>query len=158
MDEELDLDLEEDREDKINKVEKRITSLTGKIKEKDTLLNQESEARKKAEEERDNISKEREFYKGLNQVSAKYPGASEYQDKILEKVKAGYDVEDATISILAKEGKYTPAAPQPEREVAAGGSASIGINNIGDKSPQEMTQDERAAALRDLEAKGELRL
>lgn len=156
-DEELDLELESE-EDKINRVEKRIKSLSEKVK----LTSEERDELAKAKEAeataRANAEKERDFYKGFNQVSAKYPGASDYQDKILEKVNAGYDVEDATISILAKEGKFTPAQPKTESERAAGGSASIGITGKAEKSPNEMTQDERRAQLMELEAKGELHL
>ncbi|MEK7112966.1 MAG: hypothetical protein AAB875_06670 [Patescibacteria group bacterium] len=156
-DEELDLELESE-ESNINKVEKRIKSLSEKVKltseERDELkgLNDNLTA------EKHTLSKERDFYKGFNQVSTKYPGASDYQDKILEKVNAGYDVEDATISILAKEGKYTPAQVQVENEKVAGGSASTGITGKADKTPGEMSQDERRSALMDLESKGELHL
>lgn len=154
-DEELDLNLEEDIN---NKVEKRIKSLSEKVK----LTSGERDELKKLNEtlatDKDSISKERDFYKGFNQVSAKYPGANEYQDKILEKVNAGYDVEDATISILAKEGKYTPTAPKVETENVAGGSAATTMTGNDAKTPQEMSQDERSAALRELEAKGELSL
>src|SRR3990167_965157 len=155
---ELDLELEEDKQDSINKVEKRIKSLSEKVKltseERDELkgLNDSLTA------EKHTLSKERDFYKGFNQVSTKYPGASEYQDKILEKVNAGYDVEDATISILAKEGKFNPTQPKAEEEKVAGGSASIAMKGGEDKTPEKMSQDERRAALLDFEAKGEFKL
>lgn len=156
--EELDLELDTQEQDNINKVEKRIKSLSEKVK----LTSEERDTLAKAKEEeanaRANAEKERDFYKGFNKVSTKYPGANEYQDKILEKVNAGYDVEDATISILAKEGKFTPAQPKTESEKVAGGSASTGITGKADKSPSEMSQDERRAQLMDLEAKGELHL
>ena len=156
--EELDLELDTSQEESINKVEKRIKSLSEKVKltseERDELkgLNDSLTA------EKHSLSKERDFYKGFNQVSAKYPGANEYQDKILEKVNAGYEVEDATISILAKEGKFSPVVPVVEKETAAGGSASTALKGGESKTPAEMTQAEREAALRDYEAKGELKL
>ena len=155
-DEELDLELEE--QENVNKVEKRIKSLSEKVKltseERDELkgLNDNLTA------EKHSLSKERDFYKGFNQVSAKYPGANEYQDKILEKVNAGYDVEDAAISILAKEGKFSPTQPKVEEEKAAGGSASTAMKGGEDKTPEKMSQDERRAALLDFEAKGEFKL
>jgi len=155
-DEELDLELDE--QENINKVEKRIKSLSEKVKltseERDELkgLNDNLTA------EKHTLSKERDFYKGFNQVSAKYPGANEYQDKILEKVNAGYEVEDATISILAKEGKFSPVVPVVEKETVAGGSASTALKGGEGKSPEEMTQAEREATLKDYEAKGELKL
>jgi len=157
-DEELDLELDTSQEESINKVEKRIKSLSEKVKltseERDELkgLNDSLTA------EKHSLSKERDFYKGFNQVSAKYPGANEYQDKILEKVNAGYEVEDATISILAKEGKFSPVVPVVEKETAAGGSASTALKGGEGKSPEEMTQAEREATLKDYEAKGELKL
>lgn len=154
--EELDLELEE--QDNINKVEKRIKSLSEKVKLTSEERDELAKAKQELEVKNSNISKERDFYKGFNQVSAKYPGASEYQDKILEKVNAGYDVEDATISILAKEGKYTPTQPKAESERAAGGSAATSLKGNDSKTPQEMSQDERRAQLLEMEAKGEFGL
>ena len=155
--EEFELDLDENQEN-INKVEKRIKSLSEKVK----LTSEERDELKGLNEnlttEKANLSKERDFYKGFNQVSTKYPGAHEYQDKILEKVNAGYDVEDATISILAKEGKYNPSQPKEEIEKAAGGSAATALKGNDSKTPQEMSQDERRAMLLEMESKGELSL
>lgn len=155
--EDLDLDLDSEQEN-INRVEKRIKSLSEKVK----LTSEERDEMKGLNEslttEKQTLSKERDFYKGFNQVSTKYPGANEYQDKILEKVNAGYDVEDATISILAKEGKYNPTQPAPEIERAAGGSATTAMKGNDSKTPQEMSQDERRATLLDMESKGELSL
>ena len=155
-DEELDLELEE--QENVNKVEKRIKSLSEKVK----LTSEERDELKglndNLTDEKHSLSKERDFYKGFNQVSAKYPGANEYQDKILEKVNAGYDVEDAAISILAKEGKFSPTQPKVEEEKAAGGSASTAMKGGEDKTPEKMSQDERRAALLDFEAKGEFKL
>jgi hypothetical protein len=155
--EELDLELNDEQEN-INRVEKRIKSLSEKVEltaeerdEKARLL-QENEGKLAL------TSKERDFYKGFNSITTKYPGASEYQDKILEKVNAGYDVEDATISILAKEGKYTPTAPKLDKERVAGGSASTAMSGNDSKTPKEMTQDERRAQLLELESQGGLNL
>ena len=154
-DEDLDLDL--NNED-ISREKDRNKKLADKVKatseERDTLAKaKEEEAKARATAE-----KERDFFKNFNQVSAKYQGASEYQDKILEKVNAGYDVEDATISILAKEGKYNPAPPKVESERVAGGSATTTIRGSDDKTPENMSQDERRATLLDYEAKGEFSL
>ena len=90
-------------------------------------------------------------------LSAKYKDAIEYQDKILEKVRSGYEVEDATISILAKEGKYNPTQPEEEKESAAGGSASTSLKG-GGKTFEEMTKEEKRAALAEMESKGEFKL
>ena len=158
MADDLDLELESEEQENINKVEKRIKSLSEKVK----LTSEERDEKDRLLVERDgqlaNTSKERDFYKGFNAISAKYQGASEYQDKIFEKVKAGYDVEDATISILAKEGKFNPTQPQAEKERVAGGSATTAMKGNDSKTPQEMTQDERRATLLDAESRGELHL
>lgn len=155
-DEELDLEFEE--EENINKVEKRIKTLSEKVKltseERDELKGLNAELTT----EKESITKERDFFKGFNQVATKYQGANEYQDKIWEKVKSGYDVEDATISILAKEGKYTPAQPVAKGEVAAGGSANTAMRGGEEKTPDKMTQEERRAALMEAEARGEFGL
>lgn len=158
MDDELNLDLDETNQEDITRKDSRIKSLSEKVKttskERDDLVTaKEEEAKLRA-----NAEKERDFFKGFNQVSTKYPGANEYQDKILEKVNAGYDVEDATISILAKEGKYTPTQAQADTGNVAGGSATTNMTGGDSKAPQEMSQDERRAALLDMERKGDFHL
>lgn len=155
MDEELDIDLE-GQEEKINRPEQRVKKL---LSDKENLAKEkeaERLAREKAENEKQAALKEVEFYKGFTAVAAKYGNANEYQEKIREKVLSGYDVEDATISILAKEGKYTaPAAPPPPRENPAGGSANNQIK-VENKSVGDMTQAERLAALREAEIRGDI--
>lgn len=154
-----DLDLEEESsEDIISRKDKRLKKLSDDVKEYNEKLAQEAEARKKAEEERENASKERDFYKGFNELATKYQGASEYQDKIWEKVKAGYDLADATISVLAKEGKYNPIQAEPQRESPAGGSAANVLAGGGQKTLNEMSREEMRAALKEAEAKGEFSL
>lgn len=92
--------------------------------------------------------KELEFYKSFSKVSTKpeYQAASEFQDKIKEKVLSGYDMEDATISVLGKAGKLGNFTPPPKKDSPVGGSA---VNNAGagEKSAQDMTQAEKRAAL-----------
>lgn len=150
---ELELDLNEDNQEEINR-KNRFQQLSEKVKitakERDELAQaKEQEAKARAEAE-----KERDFFKGFSQVSSKYEGASEYQDKIWEKVKSGYDVEDATVSILNKEGKFKPLVKE-ESFTAAGGSASIGITDQGEKTYDKMSRAEKLAALKDMEARGE---
>lgn len=159
MADELDLDLNEDNsEEIISRKDSRIKSLSDKVKitseERDALAKEKADLEAKANA----AQKDAEFFKGFNTLSSKYQGATEYQDKIREKVMSGYDLEDATISILAKEGKYQPPAPVVERESAAGGSAATSMSGDDNKSPDKMTQAERFTALRELEAKGELDL
>jgi chromosome condensin MukBEF ATPase and DNA-binding subunit MukB len=159
MADELELDLNEDNQEEIiSRKDSRIKSLSDKVKttseERDALAKEKEELRSKAEA----AQKDADFFKGFNTLSSKYQGATEYQEKIREKVMSGYDLEDATISILAKEGKYTPPAPTMERESAAGGSAVTNMKGGDDKTPDKMSQAERLAALKEMESKGELDL
>lgn len=159
MAEELDLDSNEgDTEEIISRKDSRIKSLLEKNKltseerdEKDRLL-------KEKEELLANTSKENEFLKGFTKVSTKYQGANDYQDKIWEKVKSGYDVEDATVSVLNKEGKFIPPEQIQERESPAGGSASTGITDKADKPINQRSKEELRAALIEQEQKGEFKL
>ena len=91
--------------------------------------------------------KEVEFYKGFSKL--KYQDAADYQDKIKEKVLAGYDMEDAAISVLAKAGKLN--APQAQRESPAGGSASTAMKSADDKPVSEMTTAEKREKLMEWE-------
>ena len=137
VEEDLDLDLEDEN---ITREKDRNKKLADKVK----IASEERDALAKAKEEevkaRTNAEKERDFFKNFNQVAIKYHGANEYQDKIWEKVQGGYDIEDAMISILAKEGKYNPTQPKVE-EKAAGGSAATAIKGNDDKTPEKMSQD-----------------
>lgn len=150
-DEDLDLDL--DNEVINNKVEKRIKDLSEKVKlaaherdEKDGLL-------KEKDDQLATANKERDFYSSFADSTSKYPGASEYKDAIKEKVMSGYTVEDATVATLAKEGKlgnYIPPASKPDSP--AGGSATNQLKNESDKPVNEMSRDEKRAALDRLES------
>ena len=158
MTDELDIDLDQLEQDINikNKVEKRIKDLSEKVKttseERDSLL----KAKQQLEIERDSVSKERDFYSKFSDSTAKYAGANDYKDKILEKVKAGYDVEDATVAVLAREGKLSPAAQVVEKDTVAGGSATTAMKGDGNKSLSEMTKDEKRQALMEGDSKGEL--
>lgn len=154
MEDELILDSNEE----ITREKDRNKKLADKVKttseERDAKVKELEEiSRAKADTE-----KERDFFKNFNQVALKYPNATELQDKIWEKVKGGYDMEDATVAVLNKEGKFTPTAPTVERLSAAGGSATTNMSGGEAKGPTEMSQDERRNALHDLEARGELHL
>lgn len=122
-----------------DKKDNRFNDLANKVK--DTAAERDA-ANAKAEA----ATKEAEFYKGFSKVSSKYEGASDYQDKILEKVNAGYDLEDATISVLAKAGKFQ-APTTTQRESPTGGSATTTMNQGGEKSLSEMTHAEKREAL-----------
>lgn len=159
-DEDLDLDdstIEE--QEKVNKVEKRIKDLSEKVRltasERDDFAKAKAEAEAKVE----SAQKDVEFFKNFNTMASKYQGATDFQDKIQEKVKAGYELEDATISILAKEGKYTPPpVVQAPKQSPAGGSATNTIKSGGEKSVGEMTQDERRNFLIEAEKRGDISL
>src|SRR3990167_994874 len=93
-DEEIDLDLDNLDQDieRKNKVEKRITDLSDKVRltseERDELkgLLATEQAAKEA------AIKERDFYSSFTDATIKYPGANEYKDIIKEKVLSGYSV------------------------------------------------------------------
>lgn len=159
MDNELELDLQEDNQEEIiNRNKKRINSLSEKLGTSEKEKAELAEAKAKAEAEAAEAKKDAEFFKNFNQVSAKYQGASEYQDKIREKANLGLDVEEATMLILTKEGKYNPPAQPVERNNPAGGSASTSITDQSDKPIEKMSRDEMRAQLQELEKKGEFKL
>lgn len=156
-DEELNLELEGENQE-ITRTNNRIKSLSEKVKttseERDNLAKEKAEAETRA----DAAQKDADFYKGFSTVSSKYEGAGEYQDKIREKVALGLDIEEATMLIMAKEGKYTPPVQETQplvRETQAGGSASIGIHDNVEKKPSEKSRDELRNALLDIESRGE---
>jgi len=120
----------------------RIQDLANKVK--DTAA--ERDAANLAKEE---AEKELNFYKGFSRISSKpeYQAASEYQDKIKEKVLSGYDMEDAAISVLGKAGKLGNFTAPAQRESPTGGSATTNMNQGGDKTIAEMTRAEKREAL-----------
>lgn len=118
-------------------------------------VKQTAEERDSEKSKRETAEKELEFYKGFSKLSSKYPNASDYEDKIREKVLKGYDMEDAAVAVLNKSGKLT--MPKPEREVVAGGSATTNPSQ-GLKGFQDMSQAERLQALREAEARGDIGL
>ena len=154
-DEILDLELLDGEIEKENKVEKRIKDLSEKVK----LTAEERDAEKlKLEEETakaGNLQKEVEFLNSFGDQLSKYPDASPFKDKIKEKVLKGYSVEDATVSILASEGKLT--SKEVKVENVAGGSATVNQPVSGGEKPiSEMTQAERRAELMEMEKRGEI--
>jgi len=159
MAEELDFDLDQLEEQVTlkDKIQKRIIGL----KEKETLITSERDELKKLNDQMSTdkvrLEKENTFLSSFTDSISKYPLAKEFRDKIKEKVMAGYDVEDATISVLAKEGKLnSPNSLPPEKNLAAGGSAANQMKGTGPKPVSEMTQAEKRTALLEAEAKGEI--
>lgn len=157
MADELELELE--GEQNINKTQERITNLSSKVKE---TSQQRDDALAKAAEADAKVAaaeKERDFYAGFSGLAGKYPAATEFTDKIKEKVMSGYSPEDATVAVLNSEGRLsaTPTPPAPLAP-AAGGSASYTPPSQGDKSVGEMTRDEKRAKLVELESRGDISL
>lgn len=155
MAEELELDLEGSEE--INKTKERITSLSSKVRDTAKERDEAKTAAEAAETARIATEKERDFYKGFSAISTKYPGATEYQDQILEKVNAGYSQEDAAVSVLNANGKLMPQPEQPPQAVTAGGgSAQTILTDTSSKPVSEMSQEERRAALTEPARQAEL--
>lgn len=145
---ELEATQEAEEKEKINKVEKRIKDLSEKVKLTSTERDEQIELVKEKDGLLTASNKERDFFKGFSTLTTKYGAASEYQDQIKEKVMSGYDVEDATISILAKEGKLEMPKEEPKKKDSpAGGSATNPTKISGEKSLDEMTRDEKRAEL-----------
>lgn len=142
LEEDSNLDVNEDKKDK-DRALLRNKDLSDK-------LAAEAKKREKIEAESETNKKEAEFYKNFNQVSNKYQGSAEFQDKIKELHSKGYDIEDATVSVLNKEGKFVapPQTPAP-REQVAGGSATNTIQAQDDKPLEEMSLAEKRKQLMD---------
>ncbi len=99
------------------------------------------------------MEKENIFLNSFSNVTAKFPTASEYKDKIKEKVMSGYSVDDATVAVLHAENKLSST---PVMGNVAGGSATNQITQSAQKTPQEMSSAERWSALKEAEKKGDL--
>lgn len=161
MSDELDLELDdsnlESDEDKQRKDSERALKRNKDLSDK---LKMEAEARAKAEEEANLSKKEAEFYKNFNLLVSKYQGAAEYQEQIMDRAMKGYDTEEATLAVLAKEGKYTPPAPEPQPEPIpespAGGSAVNAIPAGGEKPLSELTSEEKQAQLEEALNRGDI--
>lgn len=157
MEQDIDLDLGEDNtEEIISRKDKKINSLSEKFRladqERADLVRKESESKALAE----SAQKERDFFKNFNSLSSKYPQASEHQDDIWAKVQSGYTPEDAALSVLVAQGKYTPEAPK--QGTAAGGSADTAVHDNVEKTPDTMSRAELTSALKELEAQGGFKL
>lgn len=156
-DSDLELDLNLEEEPNINRTEERIRNLSTKVR---TAATERDEARTAAEASDARAvaaEKKAEFLDAFTGLSSKYPGATDHRDAIQEKVLAGYSVEDATVSVLNAEGKLLPQAEiASAMGTAAGGSASTPPIQSASRGADEMTREERRAALLDADARGEL--
>lgn len=161
MADELDLEQLDQQIEQDNKVEKRIKDLSEKVR----LTSEErDEGKKRIEEQQVKLAeaqRERDFYAGFADVIVSNPIAKDHKDDILAKVKSGYSVEDATFAVLGKAGKLgqpvPPPVPQPIVDNPAGGTAAVTQPVTGgQKSPNEMTREEKRAKLVEAESRGEI--
>lgn len=161
MADELDLDLGEsttEEQEKTNKVEKRIKDLSEKVKLTATERDEIQAKATQAEADKTAALKDVDFYKNFSTISSKYEGSAEYQDRIREKVNAGYTMEDAALSVLNAEGKLPGSIPVAPKQSPAGGSAITNLKAGGEKSVSDMTQEERRAQLMEAEKRGDISL
>jgi hypothetical protein len=154
--EELELQAQAEITNK-NTVEDRMKNLSKAKLEAEAKAEAEAKSRAEAEAKVQTAEKERDFYASFSDSISKYPSANEHKDAIKEKVMSGYTVEDATVSVLAKEGKLgSVQAPPPPRQSPAGGSASNQIGSNGSKPLGEMTREEKRQAILDAESRGDI--
>lgn len=137
-----------------NAVEERVRNTIKAKKDAEAKAETETKLRIEAEAKLATMEKDTSFLNTFTDITAKFPTASEFKDKIKEKVNAGYSVDDATVAVLVAEGKYT--APVVRNENISGGSASNQITNQGTKTVGEMSSNERWDALREEEKKGNI--
>lgn len=138
-------DLNLDKEDAIESVPiTRFKEVSKKQIEATAERDKLAEEKSKLEFERDSATKEMSFYKDFSTVSGKYQGATEHTDEIKAKVLAGYTLEDATVSVLNKAGKLTPARTD---SMPAGGSSATPSLQPKTKSLQESSKDELRQAI-----------
>lgn len=138
----------------VSETETRIKDLSGKVKKASEERDLAKTAAETAAAEKAEAIKERDFYASFSDVVSTHPAAKEHKEEILAKVKAGYDVEDATVSVLNKAGKLVPKPV--EKESPAGGSAATAITNAPNKTYKEMTQAEKKAAILEAEQRGDI--
>lgn len=154
-----DLNLDELEKDITSKnaVEDRIRTLHAGKKEAEDARTQAETKAKEAEDKLKVMEKETQFLSSFADSVSKpdFQGATEYKDKIKEKFNSGYSLEDAIITTLHSEGKFTPSPVIERVENVGGGSASIQITN-SNKTSGQMTQAERLEALKEAEKRGDL--
>lgn len=127
-----------------NPAQDRITQLSDKVREEATL-------RTAAEQKAAEAEKKAAFADGYADILGTYPAAKEFKADIQAKVMAGLSVEDATFAVLGKAGKLGGTTPAPDPINPAGGSASTAMpQNSADKSPSEMSTEDKRAALVEL--------
>ncbi len=125
--------------------EDRIIQLSGKLE----LTAKERDEKEALIKERDQriaeLEKENTFNSGFADILSTHTAAKDHKDEIKAKVMSGYSVEDAAYAVLGKAGKLGVA--QATQASPAGGSATTVVTQQANKTPTEMTQDERRAQL-----------
>jgi hypothetical protein len=137
---------------------KRIKSLLNKTKDAYRERDEEKTKREAAEQR----VAEMEFTHGFEKMTSTYPFAKDHQEEIKKLVSDNrLSVEDATTLVLKKNDKLVTAEQIKSQEEAnrnSGGSIPTALPPGGSKKPEDMTQDERIAALKEAEDKGDLSL
>ena len=137
-----------------NAVEERVRKAISDKKEAEAKFEQAEKARLEYEAKLSAMEKQTKFLEDFSTVTTKFPTASEFKDKIRDKVASGYSVDDATVAVLHAEGKLSSSPVQSGN--VAGGSAPNQITNSPQKTVKEMASTERWAALREAELKGDI--
>lgn len=124
-----------------------------------TKIKSDLEKSDKDKEVLSNKVAELEFSKDFDRLATEYPHAQEKREEIREKVKNGYSVEDATFAVLGREKKLVTRSEIDARENKGrdlGGSSSTVIPRDGSEKPR--TLEELRQDVKDLEARGEIRI
>jgi len=125
-----------------------VTSLNSKLEE-------ETKKRETTEAE---LADER-FNGQFNQLSGIYPHAKDFREVIREKVKNGYTVDDAVVSVLKKEDKLITAeqiAAENNKGDGLGGSAETG--DLSGQNKGEKTLADYEQEFKDAEARGDIKI
>jgi len=135
--------------------QKRITQLSGKVKEEAEAREKAEATAKEATEKAAQAERLAQFSEGFVDIVAENPAAKEFKDQIKEKVLNGMSIQDAKFAVLGAAGKLGQALTV---EVApTGGSAPTSIPQTGaTKTVEQMTREEKRAALIEAQERGDL--
>lgn len=138
-----------------NAVEERVRKAISDKKEAEARAEESEKKQAESDAKLIQMEKETAFLNSFSEVTTKFPTASEFKDKIKEKVMtSGYSVDDATVAVLHAEGKLS-STPVQQGNVT-GGSAPNQITNQGQKPLSELKSSERWDMLREAERRGDI--
>lgn len=140
--------------DQTSEAEKRIKDLSKKTREVSEERDLEKARADKADAERIEAQRERDFYAGFSDSVVANPAAAEFKEDIRAKVIAGYSVEDATYAVLGKAGKL--GAPRVVEDISPAGGSATTTAAPAAKGVGDMTREERRNQLIDAQKKGDL--